>query len=241
MARPRVLMLHGMLRNAHVLERKMRHILAAVGPEAEFVWVDSVRTTLLYSRLQRLTVCLSLTESLPDEWQPHVMRHPTVRRSLFPVAADYRSGVTLPSDAPPPPEGDPRCWWYASDHDTQTGHFEGVTESLVLLRRVLIEQGPFDGVVGFSMGASIATLLLALIENPSRHPVFAEPGPSWPPRQFKFAIMVSGFLCRDQNELVREALRHGVRTPALLIFGATDTIVPDCEQPISSDTDHPVS
>lgn len=45
---PRVLMLHGLFRNAHVFERKMRKIIEAVGDDAEFVWVDSVSLLAAY-------------------------------------------------------------------------------------------------------------------------------------------------------------------------------------------------
>ena len=59
--------------------------------------------------------------------------------------------------------------------------YEGCEESLRYIEQVLQDEGPFDGVIGFSQGAVLAHLLLA----GGAHP------------ELRCAICISGFVCRD--------------------------------------------
>ncbi|KAF8940051.1 hypothetical protein BGZ47_007897 [Haplosporangium gracile] len=92
------------------------------------------------------------------------------------------------------PEAVPYGWWTSSP---EKPHYKGFDESLKGLREVLEKQGPFDGVMGFSQGASMASLLQLLLERPHLSPVMA--GLKHDP--FKFAIIVSGFEPRDAEKM----------------------------------------
>lgn len=74
----------------------------------------------------------------------------------------------------------------------------GWDDTLHYLRKVLIEQGPFDGVLGFSQGGALGGYLTALLERPTLDPIFSAPATSseenWPHPPFKFAILVSGLV-----------------------------------------------
>jgi hypothetical protein len=62
----------------------------------------------------------------------------------------------------------------------------GMDESLAYLHKAMVEQGPFDGVMGFSQGACMAAVLAALVgpglvssdfrslqlEKPNLHPMW---------------------------------------------------------------------
>ncbi|KAF9131243.1 Ovarian cancer-associated protein 2 [Mortierella sp. GBA39] len=92
------------------------------------------------------------------------------------------------------PEAVPYGWWTSSPEKPL---YKGFDESLTGLREVLEKQGPFDGVMGFSQGASMASLLQLLLERPHLSPVMA--GLKHAP--FKFAIIVSGFEPRDAEKM----------------------------------------
>ncbi|KAI5475893.1 dihydrofolate reductase [Pseudohyphozyma bogoriensis] len=121
-----------------------------------------------------------------------------------------------------PAENMPRAWWTWADGSIyKYGDYE---TSLKFLRGVLETQGPFDGVWGFSQGACTASLLMALIETPSLHPVWAAPGANWPPKQFEFGILCGGFLATDP-EYRNMLLQSRIRVPVLLAVGTADTTV----------------
>lgn len=52
-----------------------------------------------------------------------------------------------------PLEEQPRAWWRANDDD---GTYEGFDDSLRFLGGEIRDKGPFDGVFGFSQGASFS-------------------------------------------------------------------------------------
>lgn len=139
--------------------------------------------------------------------------------SSTPVPSDT-TDLTLPYNA-----AAPRCWWFGDHAEGRLG-YRGVDATIRRLRHILETQGPFDGVFGFSQGASGAALLTSLLEDPTQHPVFAAPGregESWPPSPLKFAVMVAGFAALSDEG--QRAVKRTVATPALLVVGRGDTVV----------------
>ncbi|KAF9931349.1 Ovarian cancer-associated protein 2 [Linnemannia zychae] len=101
------------------------------------------------------------------------------------------------------PEAVPYGWWTSSPENP---HYKGFDESLSGLREVLEKQGPFDGVMGFSQGASMASLLQLLLEKPHLSPIMS--GCKHDP--FKFAIIVSGFEPRDPEKMAWYTSKYNV-------------------------------
>lgn len=66
-------------------------------------------------------------------------------------------------------------------------------------------------------------MITALVARPELHPEFARPGENWPPAQFKFSIMVGGFLPADVR--CTPWFKPAIDTPTLHIIGRGDTIV----------------
>ena len=52
-----------------------------------------------------------------------------------------------------------------SSDDTQNNYAEDIRMSLAYIRTFIRDKGPFDGVLGFSQGAQMCTLLLQLLEQ----------------------------------------------------------------------------
>ncbi|KAJ2810584.1 hypothetical protein H4S07_002585 [Coemansia furcata] len=98
------------------------------------------------------------------------------------------------------------AWWNRRQEPEHI--WTEVQASLELIARTVEEEGPFDGVLGFSQGAGMAVIALA--------------------KGIKmggFAILVAGFL-PDMREFA-EALKEGpISIPALVVIGETDEIVP---------------
>ena len=63
--------------------------------------------------------------------------------------------------------------WWRRRGETEPYHYEGMEVGLRTLARTLEEEGPFDGVIGFSQGGSAAGLIASLLE-PGRRQAFEE-------------------------------------------------------------------
>ncbi|CAO3684934.1 unnamed protein product [Rhizopus stolonifer] len=116
-------------------------------------------------------------------------------------------------------EHKPYGWWYTPKNKSfEDRYFIGYKESVAFIRQTLIEQGPFDGILGFSQGASFAAILTELLEKQS--PEFRHHDP------LKFSILVSGFrpnLQEAPSWLLMK--KQGLKTPTLHCIGDSDTWV----------------
>lgn len=61
----------------------------------------------------------------------------------------------------------PYGWWFpvSSNPNTAEGYYAGFKESIEHVKKILIEQGPFDGVFGFSQGCYDSALNIAAAVN----------------------------------------------------------------------------
>ncbi|KAL2095291.1 hypothetical protein ACEWY4_010010 [Coilia grayii] len=124
------------------------------------------------------------------------------------------------SGKPPAPSGEsPRGWWFS---DTQQRSFNagqeceaslGLEESVEVVRSAVREQGPFDGILGFSQGAALVAMLLAMQEQGHE-----------PDLAFRFAVIVSGFrsACAQHARFYSDP----VVMPTLHVFGEEDAVIP---------------
>ncbi len=111
-----------------------------------------------------------------------------------------------------------RGWWFSrADHSYNATDAAdiclGYEESIEMLEAYFEKEGPFDGILSFSQGASLVSLLAAekLMDPTSKV-------------KFRFAILVSGFksaLTAHQN-----AYATPIACPSLHIFGDSDSVIP---------------
>ena len=80
-------------------------------------------------------------------------------------------------------------WWVApgGGPPRETTSSQGWEKSLETLDDVIKREGPFDGILGFSMGSAASSLLLAAIES----------GRIDSQQQFKWCLLFGGFVPRD--------------------------------------------
>eukprot|EP01119_Soliformovum_irregulare_P016905 TRINITY_DN495_c0_g1_i1.p1 TRINITY_DN495_c0_g1~~TRINITY_DN495_c0_g1_i1.p1 ORF type:complete len:224 (-),score=45.57 TRINITY_DN495_c0_g1_i1:64-693(-) len=104
--------------------------------------------------------------------------------------------------------GSSRGWWAAADDGSK---YYGWKDSIEKIQRVWKEDGPFDGVLGLSQGATLAAISTATLNPPPR-----------------FAIIVSGFLPRasDVQQLIKpNGKTEHIEIPTFHWIGRSDTIV----------------
>ena len=131
-------------------------------------------------------------------------------------------------DAPSLAAGD-FGWWHAVDSEQDDAredpgvegahrHYKGWARTRAAIVRAFAEQGPFDGVLGFSQGAALAGLLVGL-RAPDAHPTADRP------LRFDFAIVVSGFAGSDRELARLYDRRDAYALPSLHVVGRSDGIV----------------
>ncbi|KAI3623803.1 dihydrofolate reductase [Malassezia furfur] len=135
-----------------------------------------------------------------------------IQVKAFPSEANPDPKSPSPSD---PEEEQARAWWRQID-DAYVG-WDGTAR---YLQRAFQEQGPFDGVLGFSQGGCLAGVLAAALEHPELVP--DSPG-TFQAQPFRFAVSVSGF--RPRAPLFDRLMEARIATPMLVIQGREDSIV----------------
>ncbi|KAM3413673.1 hypothetical protein BST61_g10366 [Cercospora zeina] len=135
--------------------------------------------------------------------------------------------IELTTEAPQSDILEMRAWWTRLDF---TIRLDQLYSSLDYLTKYVREYGPFDGVVGFSQGASIAMMLTALCEGsvrPERVTALANQGLPLliPPPQtpFKFAIACSGF--RNAPQFYDGFFTPKINTPTMHVVADWDHMV----------------
>ena len=126
--------------------------------------------------------------------------------------------------------------------------YEGLEEGLGAVAQTIREEGPFDGVIGFSQGAAAAGMVASLLEGRERKEAFekaAEGGAGgmgylgsflseeengeeggvdgFVQRPLKFAVCYSGF--RAPGRRYAAFYEPRIRTPVLHVLGQLDVVV----------------
>ncbi|KAJ6133324.1 hypothetical protein N7471_008539 [Penicillium samsonianum] len=169
---------------------------------------------------------------------------------LHEVSAIYPTAPIrlLPSDIPgyePSSEGNPdneieSYGWWRRSNTANPPLYTGLEQGFAAVARTLKEEGPFDGVIGFSQGAALAAMVAALLE-PGRKASFKHfsmisadgaagitiPAPfgeeEFQHPQLKFAICYSGF--RAPGARYRAFYEPAIQTPVLHVLGSLDAVV----------------
>eukprot|EP00658_Telonema_sp_P-2_P078674 TRINITY_DN7427_c0_g1_i7.p1 TRINITY_DN7427_c0_g1~~TRINITY_DN7427_c0_g1_i7.p1 ORF type:complete len:298 (+),score=84.31 TRINITY_DN7427_c0_g1_i7:129-896(+) len=107
-------------------------------------------------------------------------------------------------------------WWNARQEEGQVW-YDGVEQTLEYIAKVVQEQGPFDGIMGFSQGGSLVHLVCAMIAQGNLD--------ISPP---KWAMIISSMGSRHAGHAeTMEAVRaHPIQIPALILYGDADQDVP---------------
>ncbi|NWS78579.1 OVCA2 Esterase, partial [Crotophaga sulcirostris] len=115
-------------------------------------------------------------------------------------------------DADDPPRG----WWFSRPGAFEAGEAAaapaGLEESLSAVAAALAEQGPFDGLLGFSQGAALAAMVCAL--RARGDPRF---------QSVAFAILVAGFASRAPAHA--HFYREPIALPSLHVLGDSDAVI----------------
>jgi predicted esterase len=105
-----------------------------------------------------------------------------------------------------------RGWWNSADSEPSSAKVcVGIEASLVFLADKITTDGPYDGVLAFSQGATMAALASLLLKKNDL--------------PWRFAILIGGFEPMDNSILAKlPALPSSL--PTLHVLGTTDAFVP---------------
>ncbi|XP_032777234.2 esterase OVCA2 [Daphnia magna] len=109
-----------------------------------------------------------------------------------------------------------RGWYFSTEQLTFNSHDEtdfswGLQESINVVSKAFEELGPFDGILGFSQGAALGSILCYMLEKGELN------------FSFRFAILVSGFRSRLSPHTYFYKTKQTIAT--LHVIGETDRIV----------------
>ncbi|USW56815.1 Putative serine hydrolase FSH, alpha/Beta hydrolase [Septoria linicola] len=208
-SRLRILCLHGFTSNASVHAFQLRRLISSLSQyqnqSYDFLFPSGPHTVLPSS------ASMDMTSPATQLWH------------------DFVVGLSPESE-----KLGHRAWWYARDPDWKTkrkGEFEGLEESFKFLGKFLEGlDGPVDAVWGFSQGACLAGMLVALLQDSQReHPLRK----MLPERQgsVKCGVIFSGFRARfemydDIYEVTNaESGWKGIDVPVMHVIGEKDPLV----------------
>lgn len=149
------------------------------------------------------------------------MVHGAFRKNLKKLPLEFVY-ITAPNKIPAENSGDVASsnedeygWWFSAEDNTYdplspSDVSKGFDESIELVKATFTNQGPFDGVLGFSQGACFLSILCALREQGSL--------------SFKFAILVAAFKSRSSGHSLYYT--EPITCPTLHVFGDTDRVIP---------------
>jgi predicted esterase len=130
-------------------------------------------------------------------------------------------------------------WWQRPTSTIPPIEYRGIEHGFRTVAQILRDEGPFDGVIGFSQGASFAVAVSSLLEE-GRREAFAsaatdkdyfpeaflpENTGNHPP--FKFCIAYSGFKFVDLR--FRALYDPPVKTSMLHVMGSLDALVTEAQ------------
>ena len=117
-----------------------------------------------------------------------------------------------------PAEQQVRGWFFSRPEKAYKGTDEtdtciGLEESLELVRKTIADSGPFDGILAFSQGASLASMLCYYKQQMTE-----------PNLHFQFIIFFSGFksLLKPHSYMYRRQFQ----CPSFHTIGESDSVIP---------------
>lgn len=174
--------------------------------------------------------------------------YPTAPNRLSPAdIPGYQSSTSEAADEESPETTDAWAWFRK---DEASGSYRLLDEGMSHLAQCIRDDagGHVDGVIGFSQGGFVASLLAAVLEPDRKLPESAAASDSWATklreanggRALKFAVVYSGFYA-PQADLAWLYEPGKISTPTLHFIGSLDTVVEEgrsrglvarCEEPV---------
>jgi Ran GTPase-activating protein (RanGAP) involved in mRNA processing and transport len=111
-----------------------------------------------------------------------------------------------------------KTFWHMSD-DPSTMHYTGLEDSIRYIDEKCRDEGPFQGIIGFSQGGCLAALLALLQDRHSPRVLHCE---------FQFVVMISAFLCRDVRPefcMLEGGGQEGIALPSFHSWGLADALM----------------
>ena len=190
----------------------------------------SAKTRALHKAFQKSFSPRSVQFSYPTG--PHRLRPADVPG--FSSSSDQADGAAK-SDSKG--EAEAYGWWQRKDSAEEGIVYKGIEEGLAAIAKCIGEEGPFDGVIGFSQGATAAGMVASLLEGEHRLRGFEDtakaggmdyPESFWGKDGFvqpplKFAIVYSGF--RAPGQRYDGFYKPKIKTRLLHFIGQLDTVV----------------
>ncbi|KAI1820377.1 serine hydrolase FSH [Xylaria intraflava] len=121
---------------------------------------------------------------------------------------------SAPFNSAPTPSNEPTFAWWPQD-PTITD-----IETFRYISNILDKEGPFDGIVGFSQGGSVGSLVAALLERPiaARPSNFTTPhGP------LRMVVSYSGY--HEDDTRLQKYYMQKIKTPILHFICSTDPVM----------------
>lgn len=128
-------------------------------------------------------------------------------------------------------------WWQRKDASDEGVIYSGIEEGMAVIAKCIKEEGPFDGVMGFSQGATAAAMVASLLEGQRRvdgfgkaekeggipYPGAFKNGTGFVQQPLKFAVVYSGF--RAPGKRYEGFYEPRIQTPVLHFLGQVDAVV----------------
>ena len=125
--------------------------------------------------------------------------------------------ITAPNQIKSDEEEKQFGWWFSTNENSYDAHeytdaCVGLESSLQVVADSLEKEGPFDGILAFSQGASLLSIICSLKEKKDER--FAN---------FNFAVFVSGYKSRQSVHKCYYDVT--VSVPSLHVMGETDKVI----------------
>ena len=211
----KILMLHGFTQSGHLFE---------------------IKTKALKKALEKNFPPAPKPGHLPNYPGGVELHYPTA-----PIRLDYRDIPGYDVDGATTGDDPEAYGWWRRKGDSEPYTYEGMERGLATIAECLRNEGPFDGVLGFSQGGAAAGMVAALLEQ-GRREAFekaqAKGGMRYPDAftsdsgfieeavhpSLKFAVSYSGFGA-STNDLYQAFYDPKITTPMLHFLGSVDTVV----------------
>eukprot|EP01025_Chloroclados_australasicus_P008438 TRINITY_DN1299_c0_g2_i3.p2 TRINITY_DN1299_c0_g2~~TRINITY_DN1299_c0_g2_i3.p2 ORF type:complete len:240 (-),score=18.39 TRINITY_DN1299_c0_g2_i3:1329-2048(-) len=129
------------------------------------------------------------------------------------ITAPHPASGKIPGDVSFPP---PYFEWFNSIEVADEMHYLGLEQSLNYLESYMDENGPYDGLLGFSQGAAMISLIAMLQQEGLRFDRYST---------FQFCICIAGGI-RPRDRIYKDMfIEDGVlKTPSIHIIGEKDQL-----------------